>query len=243
MSKIEWTDRTWNPVTGCTKVSPGCKHCYAETMAARLKRMGVKGYQNGFDVTMHSSRLFDPYRWRKPVKIFVCSMADLFHDDVPFDFIDRVMTVAHNCQRHVFQVLTKRVFRMYLYFQNREVPPNVWIGTSVETRRFAQPRIDYLCSISHAPVRFLSIEPLLQDLGKLYLYNHIHWVICGGESGPGARPIKREWVVDIRDQCIKENIPFFFKQWGGTNKKQTGRLLDGRTWDEFPRLRAGGEDR
>ena len=242
MSKIEWTDRTWNPVTGCTKVSPGCKHCYAERMAARLKRMGVKGYHNGFNLMLHNSRLFDPYRWRKPSRIFVCSMSDLFHEDVPFEFIDRVMGVMARSQRHTYQVLTKRPERMYQYFLTRHVPGNAWLGASVESRRYTQPRIDYLNSIEGARVRFLSIEPLLEDLGKLYL-GGIHWVIVGGESGPGARPMKVGWVENIHNQVMERHgmTQFFFKQWGAYGedgikraKKANGRMFAGREWNEFP---------
>lgn len=240
MSKIEWTEKTWNPVTGCMKISQGCKHCYAETLSRRLQAMGVPGYENGFLPNVQPSRLEQPLSRKKPTLYFVCSMSDLFQDGVTFDYIDRVLDVIRRTPRHTYQVLTKRAHRMWQYFQDRTPPPNAWLGVSVENQRDGIPRVWFLRMIPDVTVRFLSVEPLLEDLeDKLRLdmdgCGDISWVIVGGESGPGARPMKRDWVVDIRDQCIDAGIPFFFKQWGGTNKKKTGRLLDGRTWDEFPK--------
>jgi protein gp37 len=230
-SAIEWTESTWNPVTGCSKVSPGCTHCYAERMALRLQAMGQANYARGFAVTLHEDVLDRPLSWRKPQTIFVNSMSDLFHDQVPLDFIARVFDVMHRATWHHFQILTKRHKRLVALGSELLWPPNVWMGVSVESDPYRE-RIDALREVS-AAVRFLSLEPLLGPLPSLDLTD-IHWVIVGGESGPGARPMRREWVLDIRDQCATADVPFFFKQWGGVQKKRAGRLLQGRTWDEMP---------
>ncbi|MDI9379758.1 MAG: phage Gp37/Gp68 family protein [Verrucomicrobiota bacterium] len=234
-TNIEWTDATWNPVTGCTKVSQGCKHCYAERMATRLA--GRYGYSadQPFRVTLRGSKLEQPFHWREPRMVFVCSMGDLFHDDVPDGFIDRVFGVIRKCPQHTFQILTKRPHGMCEYalsLSYRRPPSNVWLGTSVENQDAADSRIHHLLN-TPAAVRFLSLEPLLGPLPGLNLEG-IHWVIVGGESGPGARPMHPEWARDIRDQCVAAGVPFFFKQWGGVNKKRAGRLLDGREWNEMP---------
>lgn len=234
-SPIEWTESTWNPVTGCDKVSPGCLNCYAERMAARLQAMGLDAYRNGFDVTLQEAALEAPLRWRKPQTIFVNSMSDLFHERVPSDFIQRVFGVMNRANWHRYQILTKRPERLLDLDGALPWGPHVWMGVSVESARYTT-RIDLLRqSASH--VRFLSLEPLLGPLPDLELHG-IHWVIVGGESGPGARPMDPAWVADLRDQCARAQVPFFFKQWGGTNKKRTGRLLDGRTYDELPRASA-----
>lgn len=228
---IEWTEATWNPLTGCTKVSAGCKYCYAEVMAKRLKAMGQQNYRNGFRMTLHEHMLNVPYTWAKPRKVFVNSMSDLFHPQVPDEFIHRVFDVMVQCAQHQFQVLTKRPERVAQMSGELPWSENVWMGTSVEDLRVVS-RIDHLRQ-SDAMTRFLSLEPLLGPLPNLDLTG-IHWVIVGGESGPKARPIDLEWVLEIRDQCLESAVPFFFKQWGGRNKKKSGRLLEGRTWDEFP---------
>ena len=230
-STIEWTQATWNPVTGCTKVSPGCKHCYAERMAHRLQLMGQPNYVNGFHLALHEHALDLPLRWKKPQIIFVNSMSDLFHEGIPHGFVNRVFEVMNRASWHTFQVLTKRSERL------REISPslswslNIWMGVSVENADYAF-RIEHLRE-SSAHTRFLSLEPLLGPLPNLDLTS-IDWVIVGGESGPGARLMKKEWVFDIRDQCVRAGVPFFFKQWGGVQKKRLGRLLDGCTWDEMP---------
>jgi protein gp37 len=234
-SGIEWTESTWNPVTGCTKVSPGCKNCYAERMAKRLKAMGQLNYRNGFDLTLHEHALEIPLRWKQPQTVFVNSMSDLFHEDVPLAFIKRVFAVMKKAHWHRFQVLTKRSERLFALRKKLDWPSNVWMGVSVETDDYAF-RIDHLRKVD-ACVRFLSLEPLLGPLPNLNLKG-IDWVIVGGESGPGARPVAEEWVLDIRDQCGKVSVPFFFKQWGGTNKKKAGRLLEGQTWSEMPDIAA-----
>ncbi len=231
-SSIEWTESTWNPLTGCTKISPGCKNCYAERMAKRLKAMGQEKYRNGFRLTLHPESLTEPLRWKKPQMIFVNSMSDLFHKDVPVDFIRQVFDVMRRAHWHTFQVLTKRAERLVELDSRILWPENVWMGVSVENRDYTF-RIELLRQ-THAYVKFLSLEPLLGPIPDLKLEG-IHWVIVGGESGPKARPIEREWVTSIRDQCITCGVPFFFKQWGGTNKKKTGRLLDGKTWSEWPK--------
>jgi protein gp37 len=230
-SQIEWTESTWNPVTGCTKISSGCAHCYAERMARRLKAMGQPNYRNGFRVTVHQHALALPLSWKKPQVIFVNSMSDLFHEDVPVDFILRVFDVMQRSHWHLFQVLTKRSARLAEMAPLLPWPGNVWIGVTVESTEYVD-RIDDLRSVS-AAVRFLSLEPLLAPLPGLDLEG-IDWVIVGGESGPGARPMAEAWALDIRDQCHRAGVPFFFKQWGGKNKKKAGRLLDGRTWDQMP---------
>ena len=231
-SSIEWTDSTWNPVTGCNKVSPGCKHCYAERMAQRLRAMGQANYQNGFELTLQEHMLNKPLQIKKPQLIFVNSMSDLFHEEIPVDYIQRVFRVMREANWHQFQILTKRSERLIELHAQIDWPDNVWMGVSVESDRY-QYRIDHLRQ-THAAVMFLSLEPLLGPILNMDL-SKINWVITGGESGPGARPIERSWVVDIKKQCRKAKIPFFFKQWGGVNKKKTGRLLNGRTWDELPR--------
>ncbi len=230
-SAIEWTQSTWNPVTGCTKLSPGCKHCYAERMAERLRAMGQPNYRNGFELTLQPQMLELPLSWKKPQTIFVNSMSDLFHEEVPADYIRDVFDVMRRAHWHRFQVLTKRSERLAELGSTLDWPENVWMGVSAESGRYVH-RIEHLRD-TPARVRFLSLEPLLGPLPNLDLRG-IHWVIVGGESGPRARPMRPEWVVDIRDQCRSAGVSFFFKQWGGLNKKRAGRLLDGRTWDELP---------
>jgi protein gp37 len=235
-SAIEWTDATWNPVTGCTKVSPGCKHCYAETFAERWRGVPGHPYEQGFDLRLWPERLGAPLTWKTPRMIFVNSMSDLFHEEVPDEFIERVFRVMVDAPRHTFQVLTKRAGRLSAWHARHSefwLVPNIWLGVSVEDRRFGLPRIPLLGTV-RSSVRFLSIEPLLEDLGTLPLAN-VDWVIVGGESGRGARPMRLEWASSIRDQCRDAGVPFFFKQWGGVWKKRHGRLLEGRTWDEMPR--------
>jgi len=233
-SSIEWTESTWNPLTGCNKISPGCKNCYAERMAHRLAAMGVPSYANGFKLTLHPHLLWLPIQWPKPQMIFVNSMSDLFHKDVPLDFIHAVFEVMRKASWHTFQVLTKRSDRLLELSPLIEWPPNVWMGVSVESRDYF-PRVRHL-QRTGAQVKFLSLEPLLAPLPRIPLKG-TDWVIVGGESGPRSRPIKSEWVTDIRDQCLAKDVPFFFKQWGGVNKKRTGRVLAGRTWDQMPRLK------
>lgn len=235
-SKIEWTDSTWNPVRGCTKISPGCTHCYAETFAERFR--GVKGhpYEQGFDLRFVPEKLGEPLRWSKSRMIFVNSMSDLFHEDVPDAYIQDVVNVMEKAHWHTYQVLTKRAERMQKLlgtaFRQQASLPHIWWGVSVENRKHGLPRIDYLRE-APASVRFLSVEPLLEDLGTVDLTG-IHWVIVGGESGPGSRPVQRDWIVSLRDQCAESGVPFFFKQWGGVQKKKNGRMLDGRTYDGRP---------
>lgn len=231
-SSIEWTDSTWNPVTGCDKVSTGCENCYAARLALRLQAMGNKSYYNGFDVTLHERLLQQPVKWRRPRTIFVNSMSDLFHKNVPLDFIRQVFKVMNQTDRHQFQVLTKRSRRLAQISSKLPWTDNVWMGVSVENSDFTS-RIDHLRE-SGAAVKFLSLEPLLAPIPDLDLTG-IDWVILGGESGPGSRPMRPEWVADVRDQCQNAGIPFFFKQWGGANKKKAGNELDGRTWEEMPR--------
>lgn len=230
-TSIEWTHSTWNPTTGCDLLSPGCDHCYAERMSLRLQAMGQPKYANGFQLTLHESALDLPLSWKKPQRIFVNSMSDLFHDAVPLDFIQRVFATMRAAHWHQFQVLTKRSGRLLALSEKIDWPPNVWMGVSVESAAY-KSRIDHLRKTG-AAIRFLSVEPLLGDLGILNLDN-IHWIIVGGESGPGARPLDPDWVRGIRDQCGEADVPFFFKQWGGVNKKRTGRILDGRTHDGLP---------
>ena len=230
-SHIEWTDATWNPVTGCSKVSPGCKHCYAERMAKRLQAMGQPNYANGFEVTLQPHMLELPLEWKRPRRVFVNSMSDLFHKDVPLSFIKKVFSVMRRANWHQYQLLTKRSERLLEVSPLLTWEPHIWIGVSVENDDYTT-RIDDLRKTG-ADVKFLSLEPLLGPLRKLNLRG-IDWVIVGGESGPGARPMNPDWVRDIRDQCIRANVPFFFKQWGGQFKKRTGRVLDGRTWDQMP---------
>ncbi|MFO7536609.1 MAG: phage Gp37/Gp68 family protein [Chloroflexota bacterium] len=230
-SKIEWTQSTWNPVTGCNKVSPGCKNCYAERMALRLQAMGQPNYAEGFKLTLHEHMLERPLQWKKPQLIFVNSMSDLFHEDVPLDYIQRVFDVMRRADWHQFQVLTKRSQRLQELSLAIEWPTNVWMGVSVETQKYTN-RINHLQQTG-AQIKFLSLEPLLGPLTNLDLCG-IDWVIVGGESGPGARPVQEKWITSIRDQCLAAKVPFFFKQWGGKNKKKTGRKLQGKTWDQLP---------
>lgn len=241
---IEWTEQTWNPTTGCTKISSGCEHCYAEVMAKRLEAMGAKGYENGFKLSILPERLEEPLGRRKPTIYFVNSMSDLFHNEIPFQFLDQVFDVIQRTPQHTYQILTKRASRMRMYFGQgrRPVPRNVWLGVSVENRKTGIPRIDELREID-ASIRFLSVEPLLEDLGRIDL-SGIHWVIVGGESGPKARPMKSEWVESIKQQCEKLRVAFFFKQWGGwgadgrkRSKKENGRVFAGRTWDQMPTVK------
>lgn len=230
-SSIEWTQSTWNPATGCTKVSPGCQHCYAERMTRRLRAMGSDKYAGGFRLTLHEGMLDLPLRWKAPQRIFVNSMSDLFHEDVPLQFVQRVFDVMARASWHTFQVLTKRSGRLAECSPFLQWPCNVWMGVSVENEDYTS-RIDHLRQ-TDSRLKFLSLEPLLGPLPGLDLRG-IHWVIVGGESGPGARPMARKWVLEIRDQCLAAQVPFFFKQWGGARRKTTGRLLDGRVWDEMP---------
>ena len=237
-SSIEWTEATWNPVTGCTKVSAGCKHCYAERMATRLRAMGTPQYANGFKLTPQPDMLNVPLHWKKPRTIFVNSMSDMFHKDLPLDYIQRVFDVMNRCPQHTFQVLTKRPEIAAAHAPRLTWSPNIWMGTSVENALVLH-RISSLSTIP-AHIRFLSLEPLIGPLPRLPL-GSIQWVIVGGESGPGARPMEPDWVRQIRKQCLAHSVPFFFKQWGGVQKIRTGRELDGRTWDEMP-LHKGTRD-
>lgn len=230
-SSIEWTDATWNPVTGCTKISPGCKHCYAERMAKRLKAMGQKNYVNEFELTLQPHMLELPLKWRQPSQVFVNSMSDLFHKDVPASYIKSVFDVMRRAHWHQYQVLTKRSERLRELSPELAWEPQIWMGVSVENEDYLY-RIDDLRTTG-AQIKFLSLEPLLGPLHKLNLRG-IDWVIVGGESGPGARPMQADWVRQIRDLCVDAEVPFFFKQWGGPVKSRTGRALDGRTWDEMP---------
>ncbi len=234
MSKIEWTEVTWNPVTGCDKVSTGCKRCYAERLAKRLKAMNNPRYLNGFKVTMHEDLIELPLAWKKSRLIFVNSMSDLFHPEVPLSFINRLFDTMHKAEWHQFQILTKRSERLLELSSSLDWPPNVWMGVSVERQDYTF-RIDDLRQTG-AAIKFLSLEPLLGPLTELDL-DGIDWAIVGGESGPGARPMNEQWVLDIKEQCQSADVPFFFKQWGGTNKKKAGRLLQGRTWDGLPQNR------
>ena len=230
-SSIEWTEVTWNPVTGCTKISPGCKFCYAETMAKRLKAMDMERYRNGFELTLQDDLVDLPLRWRKPRVVFVNSMSDLFHKDVPLEYIQRVFATMQQTPQHKYQVLTKRSDRVAEVASALPWPSNIWMGVSVED----QKRVDRIHDLVRVPaaVRFLSVEPLLEALPELPL-DGIHWVIVGGESGRSPRALDPAWVRDIRDQCVTASVPFFFKQWGGRNKKKAGRELDGRIWSEMP---------
>jgi protein gp37 len=230
-TKIDWTEEVWNPVTGCTKISLGCQNCYAEKMAKRLQAMGQKNYINGFDVAMHEDMLDKPLRMKKPKMIFVNSMSDLFHKDVPTEFIKKVFAVMKEAKQHTFQILTKRSGRLFKLSKELEWTDNIWMGVSVENSAYYW-RINDLKQTG-AKTKFISFEPLLENINNTD-FSGIDWVIVGGESGSNARPIKKEWVENIRDACIEQEIPFFFKQWGGVNKKKTGRILDGKTWDEMP---------
>lgn len=238
-SAIEWTDSTWNPVTGCTKVSFGCKHCYAERMAKRLQAMGQPNYRNGFELTLQPQMLELPLHWKKPQRIFVNSMSDLFHRGVPLEYIKRVFDVMGRAHWHRFQVLTKRAERLAELSVDGELAwaPNIWMGVSVESAAYKH-RIGYLRQ-THANVKFVSFEPLLGPLPRLNLRD-IDWAIVGGESGPNARPMDPAWATDIRDQCVRAGVAFFFKQWGGINKKRAGNLLEGRTWNQMPTAASAG---
>ncbi|MCG3152743.1 MAG: hypothetical protein GEEBNDBF_02046 [bacterium] len=231
-SPIEWTDATWNPVTGCTKISPGCQFCYAERLAKRLRAMGNPNYANGFELQLQEHMLDIPLRWKQPRTIFVNSMSDLFHKDIPLEYIQRVFGVMNRASQHRFQVLTKRADRLAKLAGELQWTANIWMGVSVESAAYI-PRVLELQTVP-AAVRFLSLEPLLGPLPALPLTG-IDWVIVGGESGPGARPMDQSWVVDIKRQCGKAKVPFFFKQWGGVQKHRTGRELDGQTWDAMPK--------
>ena len=237
-TKIEWTDKTWNPITGCTKISQGCLNCYAETMSRRLNAMGLEKYSNGFNLTLHSDCLDEPLQWKKSHNIFVCSMSDLFHKDVPFEFIDKVMMTIKETPQHRYQILTKRAERMAEYFQSRDIPGNAWLGVTVEAQS-SKTRIDILRNLN-APIRFLSCEPLIEDLVILNL-NNIDWVIVGGESGSKARPMKEEWVLSIKEQAESQGSSFFFKQWGTwgsdgikRNKHLNGKMIKGKIYQEMP---------
>ena len=235
-STIEWTDATWNPVRGCTKISPGCAHCYAETFAERFRGVPGHPYEQGFDLRIVPEKIAEPLKWRVPKMIFVNSMSDLFHEDVPDEYILEVVRVMTLANWHTYQVLTKRASRLRTLLNTKlrfaASQSHIWWGVSVENRKHGIPRIAEL-QAAKAAVRFLSVEPLLEDLGTIDL-NEIHWVIVGGESGAGARPMKEHWVVSLRDQCQNSGVPFFFKQWGGVRKSEAGRLLQERTYDEFP---------
>jgi protein gp37 len=238
-TSIEWTEQTWNPTVGCSKISPGCINCYAEVMARRLKAMGMKGYENGFKLTLLPARLDEPLRCKRPIIYFVNSMSDLFHEDIPDSYLQKILTVIRQSPQHTFQILTKRAKRMADFFQGQTPPLNAWLGVTVENRADGLPRLNYLRAID-ACVRFVSAEPLLEDLGNLDL-SGIHWIIVGGESGPKARPMRPEWVLNIKNQCDDQHAAFFFKQWGRwggdgrkRSKKENGRLLNGRTWDAVP---------
>lgn len=239
-STIEWTEQTWNPTTGCTKVSSGCKNCYAEVMARRLQAMGAPGYEDNFKLTLQPSRITQPLLRKKPTVYFVNSMSDLFHEEIPDSFLDEIFAVIEQTPHHTYQILTKRAERLPQYFNTRACPQNVWLGVSVEDKKHGVPRIDYLRQVN-AHIRFLSVEPLLEDVGVIDLTD-IHWVIVGGESGHKARPMKQEWVVNVQRQAEHFGSAFFFKQWGGwgadgvkRNKKSNGRELDGRIWNNYPK--------
>jgi protein gp37 len=238
-TKIEWTDRTWNPITGCTKISSGCANCYAEIMARRLQAMGQKKYKNAFSLSLHEECLDEPVEWQKPHTIFVCSMSDIFHEDVPLSFINKIMKTIKATPQHRYQLLTKRSSRMVEYFQTHDIPPNAWLGVTVEAREY-KDRIDDLRLLKNATIRFLSCEPLLENLSELNLSN-ISWVIVGGESGVSGRRMKKEWIKNIKKQCEAQDVSFFFKQWGtwGSDGKKrskhaNGKLLDGKIIQNLP---------
>ena len=240
-TSIEWTEQTWNPTVGCSKISPGCAHCYAEVMARRLKAMGVKAYENGFQLTLRPERLHEPITRQRPTVYFVNSMSDLFHEEIPDDYVVRVLEVIQQAPQHTFQILTKRAERMAEFFRRRQLPRNAWLGVTVENRAHGLPRLDALRRIS-AYVRFISVEPLLENLAEIDLTG-MHWAIVGGESGPKARRMNPEWVLNIKRMCDDQGVAFFFKQWGTwgadgerRNKKSNGRFFEGRTWDATPRL-------
>ncbi len=235
-SKIEWTEATWNPVTGCTKISEGCRHCYAEKLALRLKAMNNPRYQNGFDITLHYDVIGEPLKWHRSKMIFVNSMSDLFHEKVPIDFIEKIFEVIRIAKHHNFQILTKRSERLLQIAPFLKWPDNLWMGVTVEMEEFIY-RISHLKQ-TPAKVKFISFEPLLSNIGKLDL-NGIDWVIVGGESGPKSRIMEKEWVINIKNHALNNDVAFFFKQWGGKNKKKSGRLLDGKTWSQTPQFRIG----
>lgn len=233
VSKIEWTETTWNPITGCTKISSGCANCYAEKMALRLKAMRVSKYSQGFNLAMHEDCLSEPSTWKKPKVVFVNSMSDLFHEEIPLDFIKKIFKVMNENPQHIFQVLTKRAEKLLEYNSELNWTSNIWMGVTVENYQ-TKSRIDCLRQ-TNAAIKFLSCEPLLSDLGEIDLHN-INWVIVGGESGPKSRPMKEDWVLDIYNQCRNSDIPFFFKQWGGVNKKKNGKTLQGEIYQEMPKI-------
>jgi len=242
-SKIEWTEQTWNPVTGCTKISPGCKYCYAEKMSHRLQAMGASGYENAFELTLQPQRLNQPLGRKKATTYFVNSMSDLFHENVPDSYIEKVLSVMEQTPQHTYQVLTKRADRLPLFFCNKKAPGNMWLGVSVEDKEYGIPRIKQLQAVKNVKIKFLSVEPLLEDIGIINL-DEIDWVIVGGESGKNARPMKEQWAISIRNQCEAANVAFFFKQWGGWGadgkkraKIENGRILDGKLWDNYPDAR------
>lgn len=239
--KIEWTEQTWNPSAGCTKISSGCKNCYAETMAVRLQAMGVGGYENGFSFNTVSKRLNEPFKRKKPTVFFVNSMSDIFHKDMPDEYLIKVFKVIEGTPHHTYQILTKRADRMFQYLSQRRIPDNIWLGVTVENRKDGLPRINKLRQLN-ASVLFLSIEPLLEDLGEINL-DSIDWVIVGGESGNNARPMEKSWVLNIKRQCEEKDIAFFFKQWGTwgadkvkRNKKLNGKEIDGEVWQQYPEI-------
>lgn len=239
--KIEWTEQTWNPSAGCTKISSGCKHCYAEAMAIRLQAMGVEGYENGFKFNTVPSRLNEPLRRKKPTVFFVNSMSDIFHKDMPVKYLNAIFEVIEETPQHTYQILTKRSDRMLKYFSKRTTPKNIWLGVTIENKKEGLPRMDDLRQIN-ASILFLSVEPLLEDLGKLNLKN-INWVIVGGESGNKARPMEKKWVLNIKQQCETNDVAFFFKQWGTwgadkvkRNKKLNGKEIDGQIWQQYPEV-------
>ncbi|MFH1941652.1 MAG: phage Gp37/Gp68 family protein [bacterium] len=232
-SLIEWTESTWNPITGCTKISLGCKNCYAERLSKRLQAMGQPNYKNGFKITLHPHAIEIPLHWKIPQMVFVNSMSDLFHEDVPSSFIIKIFEVMNKAEWHIFQILTKRSHRLSELAPRLNWTPNIWMGVTIESQDYIY-RIDNLRTTS-APIKFLSMEPLLGPICNLNLKG-IDWVIVGGESGPGARPIEEYWINDILKKCESNYIPFFFKQWGGFNKKKNGRLLKGKTWDGMPKV-------
>jgi protein gp37 len=238
ISRIEWTDATWNPIRGCTKISPGCAHCYAETFAERFRGVVGHPYEQGFDLRLVPEKLLEPIQWSRPKMVFVNSMSDLFHEGVPPPYVNAIVEVMEKAKWHTYQVLTKRAVRLRHFLcstlRSAAEQNHIWWGVSVENRKYGLPRIEELRNCP-AAVRFLSIEPLLEELGEIDLTG-IHWVIVGGESGRKARPMRREWVIQILEQCRASGVPFFFKQWGGTNKKWAGRRLDGKLYDEFPAI-------
>jgi protein gp37 len=235
-SKIEWTEATWNPVTGCTKISEGCRYCYAEKLALRLRAMNNPRYVNGFDITLHHDVLSDPLKWNSPKKVFVNSMSDLFHENIPINFIEQVFKIIKIADHHIFQILTKRSERLLELAPHLSWPDNLWMGVTVESEEFAY-RISHLRQ-TPAKIKFISFEPLLNNISTLD-FDGIDWVIVGGESGAQSRIMKKEWVTEIRDHAINNKVAFFFKQWGGKNKKKAGRLLEGKNWDQIPQIKLG----